>query len=124
MHRTIVQGFLFLVLALASNGFAATSNSPSDTRQDGRITQLERKVTDLERKVENAPKGRTTDPYNTAGVGILFGAFCALWAQNSKRSATIWFILGLFFSVITVLVILYKNSQDRFAQAAANAPTQ
>lgn len=124
MHRTIGQVILVLALVLVSNTFGAGSNSASDTRQDGRIMQLERKVTDLERKAESAVKSRSTDPYNAAGLEILFGAFCALWAQNSKRSATIWFILGLFFSVFTVLVILYKNSQDRFAQSAQNASTQ
>lgn len=46
-------------------------------------------------------------------VFILFGAFCALWAQNTGRNSWGWFFLGLFFSVITVLVLLYKNSGDR-----------
>ena len=45
-------------------------------------------------------------------VLVLFGAFCALWAQNTGRSASAWFFLGLFFSVITVLVLLSKNSRD------------
>ncbi len=45
-------------------------------------------------------------------VVVLFGAFCALWAQNTGRSAWAWFFLGLFFSVITVLVLLSKNSRD------------
>jgi Na+/melibiose symporter-like transporter len=43
----------------------------------------------------------------------LFGAFCALWAQNTNRNAWLWFFLGLFFSVITVIVLLVKNSHDR-----------
>ena len=46
------------------------------------------------------------------GLGMLFAAFCALWAQNTRRSAWLWFFLGLLFSVITVIVLLYKNSQD------------
>ena len=45
-------------------------------------------------------------------VLVLFGAFCALWAQNTGRSAWAWFVLGLFFSIITVLVLLSKNSRD------------
>ena len=46
------------------------------------------------------------------GLGMLFGAFCALWAQNTRRNAFLWFLLGAIFSVITVLFLLYKNSQD------------
>ena len=49
-------------------------------------------------------------------VSILFGAFCALWAQNTGRSAWGWFFLGLLFSVITVVVLLVKNSSDRKAK--------
>lgn len=41
--------------------------------------------------------------------------FCAIaiWAQNTGRNAWLWFFLGLLFSVITGLVMLYKNSKDR-----------
>ncbi len=46
--------------------------------------------------------------------GIFFGIFCALWAQNTNRSAWLWFFLGLFFAPLTGLVLLYKNSQDRW----------
>ncbi|HET9767643.1 MAG TPA: hypothetical protein VFS60_12390 [Thermoanaerobaculia bacterium] len=46
------------------------------------------------------------------GLSLLFGAFCALWAQNTRRSPILWFLLGAIFSVITVLVLLYKNSHD------------
>ena len=42
----------------------------------------------------------------------LFGAFCALWAQNTRRNPWGWFFLGLFFSVITVFVLLWKNADD------------
>jgi hypothetical protein len=53
---------------------------------------------------------------NQAGSGaalFLFGVVCALWAQNSSRNPWLWFFLGLFVSIITGLVMLYKNSQDR-----------
>jgi len=41
------------------------------------------------------------------------GAFCALWAQNTGRNPWLWFFLGLFFNVITVLVLLRKNANDK-----------
>jgi hypothetical protein len=48
---------------------------------------------------------------------FLFSAFCALWAQNTGRNAWLWFFMGLLFSVITVLVLLSKNSEDRKEKA-------
>jgi len=47
------------------------------------------------------------------GVAFLFGAFCALWAQNTGRNPWLWFFLGLIFSVITAIVLLAKNANDK-----------
>jgi hypothetical protein len=57
---------------------------------------------------------------------MLFGAFCALWAQNTGRRPLLWFILGVLFSVIAVLVLLYKNSEDikAVARRSANDKTE
>ncbi len=70
-----------------------------------RVRQLEEDVQTLRRDVQDAAP--------TGLVMMLFGTFCALWAQNTGRSAWLWFFLGLFFSVITVLVLLYKNSANQ-----------
>lgn len=43
---------------------------------------------------------------------FLFGAFCALWAQNTGRNCWLWFFLGLFFSVVTIFFLLTKNAND------------
>jgi uncharacterized membrane protein YecN with MAPEG domain len=68
-----------------------------------RITNLESSISVLQNQVRQ---------HGDAGVAVyLFGAFCALWAQNTGRNAWLWFFLGLFFNVITVLVLLYKNSE-------------
>jgi hypothetical protein len=45
-------------------------------------------------------------------VLFLFGAFCALWAQNTGRNAWLWFFLGLLFSVVTIFFLLTKNAND------------
>jgi drug/metabolite transporter (DMT)-like permease len=53
---------------------------------------------------------------SSGGVGVavfVCGAFCALWAQNTGRNPWLWFFLGLFFNVITVLVLLRKNANDK-----------
>jgi hypothetical protein len=94
MKRTIL---LLLVLLVISVGAFAQQDAQ-------RISRVEQRVSALERKVKGA-----------GGAGItlfLFGAFCALWAQNSGRNSWLWFFLGLFFSIITVLVLLVKNAGD------------
>jgi len=56
-----------------------------------------------------------------AAVTFLFGAFCALWAQNTKRNPWQWFFVGMFFNVIAVLVLLAKNADDLRGEAGAAA---
>ena len=97
--KSLFFGLFFLAALLPIRGFA---QQPSPDSQ--RISILESRVSSLESRIHSAD----------AGVAVwLFGAFCALWAQNTGRNAWLWFFLGLFFSVITVLVLLEKNSNDR-----------
>ena len=53
------------------------------------------------------------------GAAFLFGAFCALWAQNTNRNAWLWFVMGLLFNVVTAVVLLVKNSNDRQTRSQA-----
>ncbi len=76
-----------------------------------RLERLESQIQQLDHRIEGAGF--------TGGVCFLFGAFCALWAQNTGRSGWLWFFMGLLFTIITVCVLLYKNSQDREAGAGA-----
>ena len=76
---------------------------------------------DLETRVSNLESGNE----KLAGAGyviFLFGAFCALWAQNSGRNAWLWFLLGALLHFVTVSVLLYKNSADRKARRATGSP--
>ncbi len=91
--------YLFLVLVLGFSGPLLAQSEPQ------RVAQLEGRVSTLEQKI--------TSLGDQGLVLFLFGAFCALWAQNTGRSSWLWFFLGLFFSVITVLFLLSKNAQDR-----------
>ena len=95
-----MKRFLFLLLlAVLPCGPALAQPEPE------RVNQLERRVSTLEHKIRQAG--------DQGLVLFLFGAFCALWAQNSGRNAWLWFFLGAFLSVITVLVLLRKHSDDR-----------
>ena len=66
---------------------------------------LEQRVSRLEHRV----------PIDEGVVVAVFvcAAFCALWAQNTGRNPWLWFFLGIFFSVVTVLVMLRKNVDDK-----------
>ena len=79
------------------------------------IAQLESQVRRLESKNAQLEETQQKLLEESGGVALalfLFGAFCALWAQNTGRSAWLWFFLGLLFSVITVLFLLAKNAED------------
>jgi hypothetical protein len=72
---------------------------------DARIQALEKRIAHQESSVrDNSSDGATV---------FLYGVFCALWAQNTGRNAWLWFFLGVMFSVVTVLFLLAKNSEDR-----------
>lgn len=54
------------------------------------------------------------NPYATVSfVQFLFGIFCAHWAQNTERSAWLWFFIGWFFAPITGLFLLAKNGKSK-----------
>ena len=87
-----------------------------DDRSD--LDRLERQVQTLEinvRQLERTQGGLIDDSSGPA-LAFLFGVFCALWAQNSGRNSWLWFFLGLIFTVITVLFLLWKNGDDRRAE--------
>jgi hypothetical protein len=52
------------------------------------------------------------DYASVAYVNLLFGIFCAYWAQIKCRSAWLWFFLGLFLGPITGIVLVAKNADD------------
>jgi len=72
---------------------------------------MDQKIAALQSEVAQL-KPSKTDTASGGAVVFLFGAFCALWAQNTGRSAWLWFFLGLIFSVLAVLVLLFKNAED------------
>lgn len=104
MATNIMRSVIFVVLALC---WVVPVSAQLDFRMqnaENRLSAIDSRLSRLERQVSSA---------STAGVAVfLFGAFCALWAQNTGRNAWLWFFLGLFFSVITVFVLLAKNSND------------
>jgi hypothetical protein len=49
---------------------------------------------------------------SVAYVNLLFGIFCAYWAQTTSRNPWLWFFMGLLFGPITGIVLASKNADD------------
>ena len=107
----------FCVMAVLVVGLFETANAQQpDSAQikkvESQLQQLTNEVGNLKTNVDRVQADFRKHADSGAAL-FLFGVVCALWAQNSGRNPWLWFFLGLFFSVITGLVMLYKNSQDR-----------
>jgi hypothetical protein len=82
---------------------------------DRRVTELEARIRALEHRVAHLPAPIVRHGPEGAAL-FLYGCFCALWAQNTNRNPWLWFFMGILFSVITALVLLAKNAEDRRGQ--------
>lgn len=103
MRQTL---FSLLIAALVAAVVPASASAQEKTEEQ--VRALQNRVSRLETAVE--------DKAGMAGIVFLYGIFCALWAQNTGRGPWLWFFLGLLFNVITVIVLLVKNADDRKRQ--------
>lgn len=94
----------------------AQAQAPDSTQ----VEQLEKEVEMLRSEVSDL-KSEIRDSVGGGIVLFLFAGFCALWAQNSGRNPWLWFFLGAFFNIVTVIVLLNKNSNDRKASAPSSS---
>jgi hypothetical protein len=74
---------------------------------------VEQRVAGLESEVQRLESSLKKTSAFAGLVPVFFGIFCALWAQNTRRSAVLWFFLGLVFMIIAGFVVLIKNEGDR-----------
>ena len=117
-----------LPLFMAIVCFLLVCDSPLASAKDDDSQALDRRIKKVEKKLKRSESQLTNlerevekfDDNSKHSVALfLFGTVCALWAQNTGRNPWLWFFLGLFFSVITVLFLLAKNSSDIADQRAA-----
>ena len=102
----VTRGLLLLVI------IAFGVVSPPALSQSEDVSELSSRIAELEHKVDRQGSeiSRVEEiAKNTAPVIFLFGAFCALWAQNTGRSAWLWFFMGAIFNVFAVVALLIKN---------------
>ena len=60
------------------------------------------------------------EEYASVGyVNLLFCIFCTYWAQGTRRSAWLWFFLGLLLGPIAGIVLVSKNAEDLKKERAA-----
>lgn len=90
----------FIALVFALICFSAPLEALAQLTER-RVERVESRVDKLERA------GR-----NYAPASLVAGVLAALWAQNTRRNAWLWFFTGVFFAPITLVVLLYKNSVD------------
>jgi hypothetical protein len=105
MSKLRALGLIALLVGALAPAIAAAEDKAEQRTAEERIQALEQRVAQLESSIEHKS--------SVAFAAFLYGVFCALWAQNTGRSAWLWFFLGLLFSVITVIVLLVKTSNDR-----------
>ncbi len=100
---------------------SATAQEPDVARIkniESQLWQLRTEVGDLKTEINRLQ----LDVKNLAGPGValwLFGVVCALWAQNRRRNAWLWFFLGFFLGVIAGIMMLYRNYMDRLSDDIA-----
>jgi hypothetical protein len=94
MRTVAVIGAAIMLMLV---GLTATATAQRGDDLGERVTRLESEVRD------NTSVGLTL---------FLFGVFCALWAQNTGRNPWAWFFLDLLFNLVTVAVLLAKNSKE------------
>ena len=123
----LVLSILIIVCAITFIGgqvrgaFADTTQSNTQSSSinqqneeiKSRLDFLENRLNNLDSRITNN-ENRLNSLQGSASLGalsFLFGAFCALWAQNNRRNALGWFFAGLIFSVFAVLFVLYFNQK-------------
>ena len=112
LRFTFAMALSFIIAAVC---LGAQGEHPELERLRGDLTRLEMDVhvlEDQEAKMVNKLRKSISRSRGTGIILFLFGAFCALWAQNTGRNAWLWFFLGFFLNFVAVLFLLSKNSQD------------
>lgn len=135
MNTLLKLAIASLTLLASSSGWAAQESDGEVAAMKARLTSIEREARELESRINklegndrlvsgsiNGQKYSFSIP-STASLGLVIGCFCALWAQNTKRNAWLWFFMGGCFAPIALLVLLVKNAELRRAETSGTQPS-
>jgi len=102
MHKRTMIGIL-----LASVAWMAVEQEVR--AQDDRIRKLEQRVKALEQRVSDADSpGSTMGGYLLAAFSLLALAwFCGLWARSTGRDFWLWFVGGVLFNFLALIVLYW-----------------
>lgn len=86
--------------------------------EDERLQKIEQRLTALEeREASNINPFGFFEAYIPVFFSILgIGLFCGLWARNSGRDFSLWFVAGLVFTVFTLIAVLDAHEKDKKAK--------
>jgi len=90
LRFTFAMALSFIIAAVC---LGAQGEHPELERLRGDLTRLEMDVhvlEDQEAKMVNKLRKSISRSRGTGIILFLFGAFCALWAQNTGRNAWLW----------------------------------
>jgi outer membrane murein-binding lipoprotein Lpp len=120
-----IRYFSAATIAFSSTLLASSDAETKVNSLESRVKSLEAKADEVDSQIDklsgdarvltftaNGREFSISIPYEV-GIGVLIASFCALWAQNNRRSAWLWFFLGLLFAPIMLFVVLAKNGRLR-----------
>jgi len=125
MNTLLKLVIVSLMLLAPTSGWSAQESDSDLAAMKIRLNSIEREARELESRIDklegndrffsgsiNGQKYSFSIP-STASLGLVIGCFCALWAQNTKRNAWLWFFMGGCFAPIALFVLLAKNSEHQ-----------
>jgi len=116
-----IAGIFFFLVTILSAKTGRTQNDStglqtnSTTELRAEIASLKTEIVETRRELNNLNLNFSSGMRDYSSLGLvlfLFGAFCALWAQDTGRNQWVWFFLGFFFSVLAVIAMLIRNAED------------
>lgn len=121
MRTKHIAGIFFFLVTILSAKTGITQNDStglqtnSTTELRAEIASLKTEIVETRRELNNLNLNFSSGMRDYSSLGLvlfLFGAFCALWAQDTGRNQWVWFFLGFFFSVLAVIAMLIRNAED------------
>jgi hypothetical protein len=120
---------VMLPTALHAVGETMVMQDTAEKRLEANQRKLDARVEKLEGQARimtfsvNGVEYQFSLPYEV-GIGLMIGFISALWAQNNRRNAWLWFFLGVFFAPVALIVILVTNGRLRREQREALSSPQ